>query len=101
MQSECFAKSGKLWEAVGIAGRDSLTLTLTFTHLVVDLALRLLQVNCLGEDIALLFELNALGPVVKGTGHVDLVGGMLPAEVWVSLKCLRQGRSVAVRNSNI
>jgi hypothetical protein len=63
-------------DAVGIAGRGSLTLT----HLVVNLALGLLQVDCLGENIALLLELNALGPVVECTRHVDLVGGMLPIE---------------------
>lgn len=61
-------------DAVGIAGRGSLT------HLVVNLALGLLQVDCLGENIALLLELNALGPVVECTRHVDLVGGMLPIE---------------------
>jgi hypothetical protein len=50
----------------------------SLTHLVVDLARGILEVDRLGEDIARLFELDALGPVVEGTGHVDFVGGMLP-----------------------
>lgn len=49
------------------------------TNLVVDLFGRNLEVDGLFKDVALLFELDTLGPVVKGTGYVDFFRGVFPA----------------------
>lgn len=49
-----------------------------WTYLVVDLGRGVLEINRLLEDVALLLELDALGPVVEGAGDVDLFGGVFP-----------------------
>jgi hypothetical protein len=63
------------------------------THLVVDLLGGVLEVDRLLENIAFLLELDALGPVVEGTGDIDLLGGMLPRGTIESAQCLTEARS--------
>ena len=49
-------------------------------YLVVNFLGGVLQVDCLLEDIALLFKLDALGPVVEGSCDVDFFGRVLPTK---------------------
>ena len=51
---------------------------LVATHLVIDLLSRTREGDILFEDVASLYQLLGLGPVVEGAGNVDLGRGMLP-----------------------
>jgi hypothetical protein len=50
------------------------------TYLVVDLLGGVLELDGLQEKRAFLLELDALGPVVEGSGYVDLFGRVLPGK---------------------
>lgn len=50
------------------------------THLVEDLFRGIGQSNGLFEVVADLGHLLALGPFVKGAGHVDLLGSVRPVQ---------------------
>lgn len=62
------------------------------TYLVVDLAGSVLEINGLLENVALLLELDTLGPVVKCARDVDLLGGVFPVRPPVSLRAGTQRR---------
>lgn len=75
-------------------GKKQSSSTLRQTHLVVNLGRGILELDSLLEYAALLVELDALGPVVEGTGNVDFVSGVLPERRVGSAECLRQDRNV-------
>lgn len=68
------------------------------TNLVVDLLGGVLEVDRLLENGALLVELDALGPVVEGTGHVDFLGRVFPGTaasvLWIRSVLFLERKSV-------
>lgn len=48
------------------------------THLVVNLLGSVLELDGLLKNVAVLLKLDALGPVIKGAGYVDLFGRVFP-----------------------
>lgn len=72
-------------ETMGIVGGaqrsiGSPRVSVASTYLVVDLVGWDFEADGLFEDVASLLELDAFGPVVKGTGNVNFFGGVLPGD---------------------
>jgi hypothetical protein len=65
------------------------------TYLVVDLLRSVEQSDGLFENVPALLQLLALGPVVKGAGHVDIGGGVFPMEKRWLARNVRGAQSLA------